>query len=221
MTAPDRRGTRNPKTRQSLLDATERLMLDEGYAAVGVRRVAREAGVTPALVLYYFPTLDDLFIAILRRRTETESARQAGIEASARPLTDLWEANSHPGTALLGEFLGLANHRPAFRAELIAHAERDRFARLDTVKQMAAEGNLDIGDAPPMAVVVLTTAIARALVNEKGLGLTVGHDETMAFVRSLLTRYDGPPRSRRTHGDAATPPANEADDGPRRVTDTT
>ncbi|UGQ12483.1 TetR/AcrR family transcriptional regulator [Yinghuangia sp. ASG 101] len=200
MTAPDRRGTRNPKTRQSLLDVTERLMLDEGYAAVGVRRVAREAGVTPALVLYYFPTLDDLFIAILRRRTETELARQAEMEASPFPLTDLWEVNSHPDTALLGEFLGLANHRPAFRAELIAHAERDRLARLDALKQRVAEGNLDIGDAPPIAIVVLTAAIARALVNEKGLGLTVGHEETMAFVRSLLAQYDGPPQSRREHG---------------------
>lgn len=204
MTAPDRRGTRNPKTRQSLLDVTERLMLDEGYAAVGVRRVAREAGVAPALVLYYFPTLDDLFIAILRRRTEQELERQARIGPSPYPLTDLWEINSHPGTALLGEFLGLANHRPAFRAELIAHAERDRLARLDTIKQMAAEGNLDIGDAPPMAVVVLTAAIARALVNEKGLGLTVGHEETMEFVRSLLGQYDGPPRSRQAHGGGGT-----------------
>ncbi len=194
MTAPDRRGSRNPQTRQSLLDVTERLMLDEGYAAVGVRRVAREAGVTPALVLYYFPTLDDLFIAVLRRRTEQELERQAAIGTSAYPLTDLWEMNSLPDTALLGEFLGLANHRPAFRAELIAHAERDRHARLDTIERMVAEGKLDIGDAPPMAVVVLTATIARALVNEKGLGLTVGHDETMTFVRSLLSRYDGPPR---------------------------
>ncbi|WP_436791859.1 TetR/AcrR family transcriptional regulator [Yinghuangia sp. YIM S10712] len=196
MTAPDRRGTRNSKTRQTLLDVTERLMIDEGYAVVGVRRVAREAGVAPALVLYYFPTLDDLFLAVLRRRTDQEAERRSRIKPSAYPLTVLWEMNSHPGTALLAEFMALANHSEAFRAELTAHAERYRHVLLDSFNRMIAEGDLDIGDAPPMAIVVLTTAIARVLVNERDLGLTTGHDETMAFVESLLRRFDGPPDSR-------------------------
>jgi hypothetical protein len=39
VTAPRRMGTENSKTCQLLLDVTERLMLEEGYAAVGVRRV--------------------------------------------------------------------------------------------------------------------------------------------------------------------------------------
>lgn len=193
MTAPDRRGTRNSKTRQTLLDATERLMVEEGYGAVGIRRMAREAGVAPALVLYYFPTLDDLFLAVLRRRTDQEMERQAGVAPSPHPLTALWEMNSHPGTALLAEFMALANHSEVFRAELAAHAEQYRHVMLDSFKQMIAAGNLDIGNAPPMAVVVLTSAIARVLVNERGLGLTAGHDETTAFVESLLRQYDGPP----------------------------
>ncbi|MEU1168284.1 helix-turn-helix domain-containing protein, partial [Streptomyces sp. NPDC005921] len=67
MTAPRRMGTETSKTRQVLLDVAERLMLEEGYASVGIRRVAREAEVAPALVLYYFRTLDDLFLAMLRR----------------------------------------------------------------------------------------------------------------------------------------------------------
>ncbi|HSA49991.1 MAG TPA: helix-turn-helix domain-containing protein [Yinghuangia sp.] len=200
MTAPERRGSRNPKTRQTLLDTTERLMLKEGYAAVGVRRVAREAGVAPALVLYYFPTLDDLFLAVLRRRAEGELERQARFAESPYPLTALWEMNSRPGTALLAEFMALANHSEAFRAELIAHADAYRRAQYDSLTKMIADGNVDIGDAPPMAVVVLTSAISRVLVNEKGLGLTTGHEETMAFVASLLREYDGPASVARAKG---------------------
>lgn len=46
MTAtPRRMGAENSKTRLLLLDTAQRLMLEEGYAAVGVRRVAREAEV--------------------------------------------------------------------------------------------------------------------------------------------------------------------------------
>ena len=58
------------KTRAVLLDNTERLMLEEGYAAVSYRTVAAISGVTPWAVQYYFPTLDDLFLGALRGRTE-------------------------------------------------------------------------------------------------------------------------------------------------------
>ena len=53
-------GPESSATRTLLPDATERLMLEEGYAAVSTRRVAREVGLTPAPVRYYFNTTDDL-----------------------------------------------------------------------------------------------------------------------------------------------------------------
>ena len=70
MATARRTGTETSKTRATLLDVTERLMRNEGYAAVSSRRVASEAGVTGALVHYYFPTLDDLFLAVFRRGAE-------------------------------------------------------------------------------------------------------------------------------------------------------
>lgn len=104
MTAPRRMGTENSKTRQILLDIAERLMVEEGYAAVGVRRVAREAGVTPALVLYCFRTLDDLLLALLRRRAEDGMERQAHIISSNYPLRALWDLNHHsPGQSPQGD----------------------------------------------------------------------------------------------------------------------
>jgi AcrR family transcriptional regulator len=41
------------------------------------RRVAARAGLKPGLVHYYFRTMDDLFIALLRRRVEDSLERQA------------------------------------------------------------------------------------------------------------------------------------------------
>jgi len=54
-------------------------MLSEGYAAVTSRRVAAEAGLKPQLVHYYFRTMDDLFLALYRRRADQglERGRQA------------------------------------------------------------------------------------------------------------------------------------------------
>lgn len=175
-----------------LLDVTERLMLREGYAAVGVRRVAREAEVAPALVLYYFRTLDDLFLAVLRRRAEEELETSAQVLDSPRPLRALWDMSTKPGAALINEFMALSNHRKAIRAELCEHAERYRRLQLEILTKRAAEEDLPLPDGvPPAALLVLTTALARVLVIEKGMGMSGGHAETEALVEQLLRRFEG------------------------------
>ena len=78
--------------RARLLDATEEIMLREGYAAVSSRNVAARVGITGPLVHYYFPTIDDLFVAVLRRRAEHNVARMAAALASPEPLRAWWSS---------------------------------------------------------------------------------------------------------------------------------
>lgn len=182
-------GSENSETRHLLIDITERLMVEEGYAAVGVRRVAREAGVTPALVLYYFRTLDDLFLAVMRRGLEAELERQTSILKSDDPMRALWALSGHPGTTLITEFMALANHRKAIRAEVIDNAVRLREAQLQSLTQAVEDGRLDLSGTSPMAVLVLTTAVSRVLVTEEAMGLTYGHAETVALIERLLRRF--------------------------------
>ncbi|MGD6749593.1 TetR/AcrR family transcriptional regulator [Streptomyces sp. BH105] len=192
--APRRMGAENSKTRLVLLDITERLMLEEGYAAVGVRRVAREAEVAPALVLYYFRTLDDLFLAALRRRAEQELARVDSILDGPQPLHTLWRLSSHPGNALTTEFTALANHRKAIRAELAAHAERYREAQVAALTRRLAETGVELPDGlSPAVLLVLTNALGRILMMEDTMGMTTRHEEAVAFVEDFLRRYEGTP----------------------------
>src|SRR3954471_9245266 len=90
MAAARRNATDDSETRTALLDAAEALMLDEGYAAVTSRRVADQAGVNAGLVYYYFGTMDELFLAVFRRRAEWMLDRQAEALASEQPLWALW-----------------------------------------------------------------------------------------------------------------------------------
>ena len=71
-------------------------MLDEGYAAVTSRRVAARAGLKPQLVHYYFRTMDDLFVALIRRGAEQNLEHQARALASPQPLRALWELGATP-----------------------------------------------------------------------------------------------------------------------------
>ena len=49
-----RMGPSDSETSNALLDATERVLRNDGYGAVSSRRVAEEAGLKQQLVYYYF-----------------------------------------------------------------------------------------------------------------------------------------------------------------------
>ena len=68
MAKPRQRRASTAEKLTRLLDATEEIMLREGYAAVSSRSVAASVGINAPLLHYYFPTIDDLFVAVVRRR---------------------------------------------------------------------------------------------------------------------------------------------------------
>jgi AcrR family transcriptional regulator len=194
MASPRRIGAEDSKTRALLLDAAERLMLEEGYAAVTSRRVAAKAGLKPQLVHYYFRTMDDLFLAVYRRRAEQNLERHARALASAQPLRALWSLSTDPrGTAFTMEFAALANHRKAIRKEIAQHAERFRRMQLDAVTHVLDRYGIPAERYPPVAVVLAMTGLSQVLVLEKALGITSGHEDTVALVERYLDEIERPP----------------------------
>ena len=193
MTTPRRIGAETSKTRVVLLDAAEKLMLEEGYAAVTSRRVAAAAGLKPQLVHYYFRTMDDLFLALFRRRAEQGLERQARAFESDQPLWAVWELSRDPrGNALTMEFTALANHRKEIRAELAASAERYRSELRQGLEAVFERYGVRAGELPPLVCTVLLTSLSRVLVIEhETLGMTTGHAETLGFVEGLLRRLEG------------------------------
>ena len=193
MATTRRLGTETSLTRTALLDATEQLMLDSGYAAVSSRRVAAVAGVRPALVHYYFRTMDDLLLAVFRRRAEQGLEHQHDALRSAQPLWALWDASRDPrGTALTMEFAALANHRPAIRTEIVASAERIRAQQVAVLTGVLADYGVGPDDCPPVVAAVLLSGISVFLALEEGsLGMTTGHAETIAYVEGFLRQVEG------------------------------
>lgn len=114
-------------TRERLMEATAQIMREEGYAGATSRRVAARAGVRSALVYYYFPTMDDLFVAVLQAGSEASLAKMRQAITADEPLRTLWAINTDPRwTGLYAEFVALANHRKVISAELKSYAERVR-----------------------------------------------------------------------------------------------
>lgn len=192
-TRPTRRiGAPDSATRARLLDAAEALLLEEGYAAVTSRRVAARAGLTHQLVHYYFRTMDDLYVEVFRRRADAGLARFEQALASDRSLRTVWAFAREPGgAAFTVEFVALANHRKAIRAEIARYAERFRALQLAAVTSILEERGVAADVIPPVVALVTLTGIGQVVALEQGLGVTAGHDETLAFVARFLDRLDG------------------------------
>ena len=115
---PARRGNvGDPTTRNALLDATQALMRDRGYAAVTTRQVAAGAGVDSALVAYYFGSLDGLFVALFQRGAERSFERLQEALGSEQPLWGYWDLiHDASGSAMTS---ALQARDPIFRQELL------------------------------------------------------------------------------------------------------
>jgi AcrR family transcriptional regulator len=189
----DRRiGTTDSKTRSQLLDAAERLLIDEGYAAVTSRRVGAAAGLKPQLVHYYFRTMDDLFVEVFRRRAEQNLGHFEEALAAGGSLRSIWELTADArGAAFTTEFAALANHRKSIRAEIARYAERYRAAQVDALSKALADAGVDEAELSPIVGVLLMTGLAQILTLEERLGVTAGHDEIRAFVDDALRRLEG------------------------------
>ncbi len=193
MAAPSTRriGAKDSKTRARLLDAAEALLLEEGYAAVTSRRVAARAELKPQLVHYYFRTMDDLFIEVFRRRAEQDLPRFEEAIAEDGSLRNLWRLNADPrGARFTIEFMALANHRKAIRAEIARYAERFRAAQLEAVTRALAARGVDEDRLPPIAALLLMTGLSQVMALEGAIGVTDGHEATLAYVERAICDLD-------------------------------
>ncbi|KUI35220.1 TetR family transcriptional regulator [Mycobacterium sp. IS-1496] len=199
-TSSRRVGAETSKTRDTLLDCVEKMMLEDGYASVTYRALAARAGVTPSLVQYYFPTLDDVFIAAIRRYSERNLAyldkvMQKRVED---PLRALWEYSWDEATGtLMTEFMALGNHRKSIRTEIAAVTESVRTLQLDALVARFGEDARPWGDLSLPALQLLISSLPKFLNLEKGVGVETAHAELVDAFEGYLASIEptsGPKR---------------------------
>jgi len=190
MAASSRRvGAETSKTRDTLLDAVETLMVEEGYASVTYRVLAAKAGVTPSLVQYYFPSVDDIFIAAIRRYAERNLALLTDALAARvdDPLSAVWEYSWDEATGvLMTEFMALGNHRKTIRAEIATVTEKVRKLQLDALRTKYGKDGRPFGDLSLPAVQLLMSGLPKLINLEEGIGVKSAHKEVVDMFESYL-----------------------------------
>lgn len=177
--------------RERILDATERIILREGYAGVTSRTVAGEVGINPPLVHYYFATLDDLFVAVLRRRAEVNVERIRAALESDEPLRAWWDLASDPrGSALFVELIAAANHRDALQAEVGEFAREVRAMQMEHLERLLPEYGLSVEEFPPTLIASTVQGLAFALVTDQVAGRDTKPDEARDAAAALIDRLE-------------------------------
>jgi AcrR family transcriptional regulator len=78
-----------PDTKAKIMTATRRLLEREGHAAVSMRRIAAECGVSAMTPYWYFPTREELLEAVCTAAFDEVAAQWRQRERHADPSDDL------------------------------------------------------------------------------------------------------------------------------------
>ncbi len=83
--------TIEPQTRDRILDAAKRSLLDRGFARLSTRSIADAAGVPLSQIHYHFGSKQDLMLAVLEEENRQLLERQARMFGDELPLWKRWE----------------------------------------------------------------------------------------------------------------------------------
>jgi AcrR family transcriptional regulator len=176
-------GPQDSATSNALLDATERVLRNDGYGAATSRRIAAEAGIKQQLVYYYFRTMDELLLATFQRRTARALARLAEDVAADLPVRALWENMTATVDGKLAfEFVALANHHEGVRKEVARFMSESRRMEAEAIARQFKERGVDPGPCSPMAAAFIMYSVSLVLRREAATGITEGHEDVMKFM---------------------------------------
>jgi AcrR family transcriptional regulator len=183
-----------------ILDAAERILLEEGYAELTSRRIAERVGIKQRLVYYYFHTMDDIVVEGFRRMSQRELERLANALQAELPLHEVWGICIHTtDSRLISEFMALANRSEGVRREVIHFIERSRAIQVEALSRAMQGKAGGVMGLPPVAITFMATSVALALTRESQLGINMGHREVERVIGEALAALEPvePPRAKR------------------------
>jgi AcrR family transcriptional regulator len=180
-------GVENSETRVQLIEAAAQIVEKEGYAAVTARRLAEQVGLKREIVHYYFRTIEDVLLAVIRRDGERVRNVLTSALESQEPLTAIWQGNRHT-TATISEFIALAAHRKAIRSEVKRYLEEFRSIQTKALVRHLERRGIKCPLAP-VAIVYTIQSLAQTLAIEASLDVSDGHAEVEAVIEESLRAF--------------------------------
>jgi AcrR family transcriptional regulator len=186
MAMQQRLGVRDSDIRARLLATAIGIVEAEGCNALTMGRLARSVGLTRPSVHYYFGTIEDVFVEILRTRHEEVRQRTLrGLDDNDAILREIWNFRRAADAVTL-EFMAMALRSEKIREELSKAT--------DELLTIAAQGIAAYADrkgialpVPAIAMATILRALSYNVAMGKVMGATAGQQETIAAVEAWLS----------------------------------
>jgi AcrR family transcriptional regulator len=178
-------------TRQVILDAARRCLLQDGYARLSTRAVAEAAGVPLSQLHYHFGSKQQLIIDLLEAEDERRLARQTAMYAEDRPLWQRYEqACDFLEDDLDSGYVRVLQEMIAAGWSDAAIGERVRQLLqgwVDLVTDVAREAEQRVGALGPFTAEEVGALISQAFMGGESM-LLLGFERQQWPVRSALRR---------------------------------
>lgn len=186
MTSQRRIGSETSATRAAIVKAAFTVLQDKGSSHFTASEIAREAGVKPHMIHYYFRTIDDLVLTLVKTLATTGLKNTARAIASGDPLKALWNVEIGSGSSIAIMELGaLAVHREDVREEMARSMEAMRTIQAEAIARHFELRGIEC-PIPPASLTLTIAGIARQMVRERAFGVSLGHAEMSAVVEDLI-----------------------------------
>ena len=171
-------------SRAQLIQAAVDIIRMEGYGALTARRLAEKVNLKRQIVHYYFGTIDDLLLAVIRHYGDSGLRRFAEAFKSQDPLRALWTIEAD-ASATTFAFMAMATHRPIIRAELRRYLDEFRKLQAEAISAYFKSRGLK-PVIPPIAAAIIIQTVSQGLAAEAALGAVRGHSETRIVIERTL-----------------------------------
>jgi AcrR family transcriptional regulator len=195
-------------TRERILDAARRRLIEAGYANLNLRDIGRDAGVNHALIGYHFHGKQQLVLAVLDdantrllQRQEDMYGQPATAAQKWQQACDFYEDDLRSGfVKLMMELMGASFHDEALRREFVPRMLQWHHVVEQAVREFVADSKLDL----PVSARAIAAWIGwfwTGMEASMALGIPEqeGHQrEALDAVAALLRRADASRAPRKT-----------------------
>jgi AcrR family transcriptional regulator len=181
-------------TKAKILDAAFRRLAQQGYAALSIRDIARDAGVNHALINYHFRSKDQLVIAVLDEANRQLLARQQGMYGAPGGFAEKWaqarrfyEADLASGfVRVQAELWAAAMSNPGLREKFLPRIRAWKNVVSGGVRDaFAAAEKAGIKLPAPLTASVVATWISEFWIGMEFADLIFDRDEQVACREAL------------------------------------
>ena len=183
-----RKGALNSEVRQRLVELAREIIHEEGCAAVTAGRLAKQVGLGRPTVHYYFGTIEELFVAVIRHEGEEVRKWLAEALKTGNPLRVIWNP-SRELVPLTFELIAMAIRSEAIQAETRRYTELYRDMLTTAIERYLVERGLKT-NAPPIAIGLIVQGLSQALAGDSACGVSAGHRETEALVEGWISTFE-------------------------------